>query len=86
MTLNNQMSLADLRDDPEKVVQEIAEGRQTVALTQDGQEVAVIQSKADYEAAVEEREFMRGVVAGLNDLEEGRRVSIDDVRRDLALD
>jgi len=40
---------------------------------------------AEFEAAQEEREFMRAVIAGLFDLEEGREVSVEDARRTLGL-
>ena len=48
--------------------------------TRDG---AVLQSVDDYERAEEEREFIRAVVAGLADLEAGREVDSDEVRRRL---
>jgi len=43
-----------------------------VLLTSRGRGVAVMQTLPDYEAAQEERDFMRAVLAGLFDLEEGR--------------
>ena len=39
----------------------------------------------DYEAAEEERAFMRAVVAGLADLEAGREVSLADAKARLGL-
>ena len=44
-----------------------------------------VQSIGDYEKAEEEREFMRAVVIGMSDLEEGREVSFDDARTRLGL-
>lgn len=40
----------------------------------------MVQSLQDYEQVVEEREFMRGVVKGLTDLEEGREMSLAEVK------
>ena len=47
--------------------------------------VAVVQSVSDYEKAVEERVFMRAVVAGLADLEAGHEVSLDEASARLGL-
>ena len=51
-----------------------------------GRDVAVLQSVDDYERAEEEREFIRAVVAGLTDLEAGREVDSDEVKRLLGLE
>ena len=49
-----------------------------------GRGVAVLQSVADFNAAAEEREFMRAVVAGLSDLEAGRGLSAAEAMKRLA--
>ena len=56
-----------------------------VLVTKRGRDVAVLQSVDDYERAEEEREFIRAVVAGLADLEAGREVGSDEVKRRLGL-
>ena len=48
------------------------ESGRPVLLTNRGRGVAVVQSLKDYEAETEERSFLRGIVQGLMDLEEGR--------------
>ena len=58
---------------------------ETVLVTKRGRDVAVLQSVDDYERAEEEREFIRAVVAGLADLEAGREVDSDEVKRRLGL-
>ena len=45
-------------------------------LTSRGRGVAVVQSVAEFEAAEETRAFMRAVVEGLSDLEDGRELSL----------
>jgi hypothetical protein len=57
-----------------------------VLLTSRGHGVAVVQALPEFEAAQEEREFMRAVLAGLFDLEEGRETSLEDARRRLGID
>jgi predicted transcriptional regulator len=47
--------------------------------------VAVVQSVSDYEAAEEERAFLRAVVAGLADLDAGRELSVEDAKARLGL-
>ena len=42
--------------------------------------MAVVQSVSDFEKREEERAFMRAVVEGLADLEEGREVSLAEAR------
>ena len=68
--------LTDLKTNPGRVVRQVSDSRRPVLLTSRGRGVAVVQSIADYEAAEEEREFMRAVVQGLADLEAGREVSM----------
>ncbi len=78
--------LTDLKTNPGRVVRQVADSRRPVLLTSRGRGVAVVQSVAEYEAAEEEREFMRAVVQGIADVEAGREVSIDEVRARLGID
>ncbi len=72
------ISLSDLKVNPGRVVMRVAREHRRVLLTNRGRGVAVMQSVADYEAAEEERAFTRAVVAGFDDLEAGRDLSLDD--------
>ncbi len=77
--------LTDLKVNPGKVVRHAAEAHRPVLLTSRGRGVAIVQSVTDYEAAEEEREFMRAVVAGLADLDAGREFSLDEAKARLGL-
>jgi prevent-host-death family protein len=77
--------LTDLKANPGRVVRHVAEASRPVLLTSRGRGVAVMQSLADYEAAEEERAFMRAVVEGLADLEAGREVSLREAKTRLGL-
>ncbi|BAN68490.1 type II toxin-antitoxin system Phd/YefM family antitoxin [endosymbiont of unidentified scaly snail isolate Monju] len=77
--------MTDLKVNPGKVVRHAVETHRPVLLTSRGRGVAVVQSVADYEAAEEEREFMRAVVAGLADLDAGRELSLEEAKRRLGL-
>lgn len=77
--------LSDLKLNPGRVVRHAAEARRPVLLTSRGRGVAVVQSLTDYEAAEDERAFMRAVVEGLADLEAGRDVSLAEAKARLGL-
>jgi prevent-host-death family protein len=77
--------LTDLKVNPGRVVKHITEVHRPVLITSRGRGVAVVQSVADYEKAEEERAFMRAVVAGLADLENGRESSLEVAKQRLGL-
>jgi prevent-host-death family protein len=77
--------LTQMRVNPGKVVHQVDETHRPVLLTSRGRGVAVVQALADFEAATEERAFLRGVVQGLMDLEEGRETDLGAVKQRLGL-
>ena len=78
--------LGDMKVNPGRIVRRLDETGRPVLLTSHGRGVAVIQALSEFEAAQEEREFMRAVVAGLSDIEAGRVSTLEDVKRSLGLD
>lgn len=77
--------ISDLKVNPGKIVRQVQEAHRPVVLTKRGRGVAVVQSLKDYEAGVEEQSFMKAVVKGMTDLEEGREVSLAEVKKKLAI-
>ncbi len=77
--------LTDLKVNPGRVVKHAAESRRPVLLTSRGRGVAIVQSVAEYEKEQEERGFLRAVVEGLADLEEGREISLGEAKARLGL-
>ena len=77
--------LSDLKANPGRVVRQVAQTRRPVLLTNRGRGVAVVQALTKYEADTEEREFLRAVVLGLVDLEEGREMDLAEVKTRLGL-
>ena len=75
-----------MKINPGKIVRRVDETGRPVLLTSHGRGVAGVQALSEYEAAQEERDFMRAVVAGLADIEAGRVVSLADVKRRLGLE
>ena len=78
--------LGEMKVNPGKIVRRVDETGRPVLLTSHGRGVAVVQALSEYEASQEEREFMRAVVAGLADIDAGRVMPLDEVRRRLSLD
>jgi len=75
--------ISDLKINPGRVVRQIQEVHRPVVLTKRGRGVAVMQALHDYESDIEERVFMKAIVKGLIDLEEGRELSLSDVKKQL---
>jgi prevent-host-death family protein len=75
--------LSDVKVNPGRIVRQVTEAHRPVLLTSRGRAVAVVQSVKDFEAAAEERRFLRDVVQGLVDLEEGRELSLPEVKKRL---
>ena len=77
--------LSDMKVNPGRVVNQVDKTRRPVLLTNRGRGVAVVQSLKDYETETDERAFLRGIVQGLMDLEEGREMNLADVKKRLGL-
>jgi prevent-host-death family protein len=79
------VSLTDMKCDPSRVVSHAHKTHRPVILTEKGRGVAIVQAIKDYESETEERAFLRGVVQGVLDLEEGRELDLDTVKKRLGL-
>ncbi len=77
--------ISDLKVNPGKIVRQLQEVHRPVVLTNRGRSVAVMQALNDYESDVEERAFMKAVVKGMVDLEEGREISLDNAKKRLKI-
>ena len=80
------VTLTDMKTNPERVVRPAVESHRPVLVTHRGRSIAVVQSVADYEAAEEERAFLRAVVEGLADLEAGRNVPLREAKTRLGIE
>ena len=78
--------LSDLKTNPGRVVKHVTRARRPVLVTSRGRGVAVVQALVDFEAAEEERVFMRAVVEGLSDFEAGRDVPLQEAKVRLGLE
>ena len=75
--------ISDLKINPGRIIKQVQEVHRPVVLTNRGRGVAVVQALHDYESDVEERAFMKAVVKGIIDLEEGRELSLAEVKKRL---
>lgn len=77
--------LSDLKANPGKVIRHVSEVHRPVLLTNRGRGVAVMQDLRDYEKAEEKYSFMRAVVDGMVELDQGRETSLAEVKNRLGL-
>lgn len=78
--------LSDLKVNPGRIVTQVDRTRRPVLLTSRGRGVAVVQALTEYEAEAEERDFLRGVVRGLMDLDDGRQTDLAGVKARLGIE
>lgn len=77
--------ISDLKVNPGRIVAQVDKTHRPVLVTSRGRGVAVVQSVKDYEADSEERAFLKAVMQGMMDVEEGRTVSLDAAKKRLGL-
>jgi len=80
------MPITDLKINPGRIVKQVGAVHRPVLLTSRGRGVAVVQALDDFEAAAEERDFMRAVVQGILDLESGRETDLQEVKKRLGIE
>ncbi|MBU1696422.1 MAG: type II toxin-antitoxin system Phd/YefM family antitoxin [Proteobacteria bacterium] len=78
--------ISDLKVNPGKIIRQVQEEHRPVVLTNRGRGVAVVQALSDFESDSEERTFMRAVLKGMVDLEEGRELSFEEAKKYLNIE
>lgn len=79
------VALKDIKINPGKVVKQVEKTHRPVLLTNRGRGVAVIQSVDDYEAQIEERDLLKAILKGLDDVEQGRVMDLESVKKRFGL-
>jgi prevent-host-death family protein len=79
------VSLSSIKINPGKLVNQVAETHRPVLLTSRGRGVAVIQSLEDYEKSMDACDFMRAVVQGVAEIDEGKSLGLEEVKNTLGL-
>jgi prevent-host-death family protein len=75
--------LSYLKINPGRIMNQIDVTHRPVLLTNRGRGVAVLQSLNDYEADTEERAFMKALLSGFADIEEGRTATLAEAKKRL---
>lgn len=68
--------VTDLKVNPGKIIKQTTETHHPVLLTSRGRGVAIVQSLKEYEAAEEEKAFLKAISQGLMDICENRAVQV----------
>lgn len=63
----------------------VAENNQPVVITQNGKPAGVLLSPAEFDRLMERERFLTDVAAGVADLDAGRTVTTDELKRRLGL-
>jgi prevent-host-death family protein len=77
--------ISDLKINPRRIIDQVDKTHRPVLVTSRGRGVAIVEALKDYEAKAEEQAFLRGVVRGLMDIEEGKEISLADVKKHLGM-
>lgn len=75
--------VSEMKNNPARVIDQVAETHRPVLLTNRGKGVAVIQSLEDFEREAEERALMKAIAEGMEDLRQGRVSPLQDVKKRL---
>jgi prevent-host-death family protein len=79
------ISLSDLKVNPGKVINHAKDSHRPILLTSRGRGVAVLQGIEEFEKNGEELAFVKAIAQGLVDIEEGKTMSLKDVKKSLGL-
>lgn len=66
--------VTEFRTNTSEILENLKKNRRTIILTQHGRPAAVLESVEEYQRKLEELRFMKGLVAGLRDIESGQVV------------
>ncbi|MDD4168873.1 MAG: type II toxin-antitoxin system Phd/YefM family antitoxin [Desulfotomaculaceae bacterium] len=61
--------VTEFRANTSEIIESLRKSRRTIILTQHGRPAAVLESVEEYQRKLEELRFMKGLVAGLRDIE-----------------
>ena len=75
--------VTEFRANTSEVLESLKKNRRTIILTQHGRPAAVLEFVEEYQRKQEEFRFMKGLVAGLRDIESDQVVSGEDFFQDL---
>jgi len=75
--------VTEFRSNTSEILESLKKNRRTIILTQHGRPAAVLESVEEYQRKLEELRFMKGLVAGMRDIESEQVVDGEDFFQDL---
>lgn len=66
--------VTEFRANTSEIIENLKRTRRTIILTQHGRPAAVLESVEEYQRKQEELRFLKGLVAGMRDLDSGKSV------------
>lgn len=78
--------LSDLKINPGKIINHTKDTHRPVLLTSRGRGVAVMQSLEDYEKNAEDLSFVKAVAQGFLEIQEGKTLPLDAVKKRLGIE
>jgi len=77
--------LSELKVNPGKIVNRAKNTHRPILLTSRGKGIAVVQGLTEYEENEERREFMKAVIQGLVEINEGNEQELSEVKKKLGI-
>jgi prevent-host-death family protein len=78
-TINEHIPIATARDDLDAIVQRARETKRPVVITYNGDPAVVLIDAVQYQKELQERDHLRAILAGEDDIRKGRIVSHEEV-------
>lgn len=78
--------ISDFKVNPGRVINQVRETNRPVLVTSRGRGIAVVQNLEDFERNQEELAFLRAISKGLQDIDEGKTMSLEDAKRRLGIE
>ena len=79
----NIVSLSDFKNRASKMINEVQSSRNPLVITQNGKAAAVLISPADFDFLSEQTRFIESVQRGMEDVQQGRVLSDEDLEEAL---
>lgn len=82
-TVNEQISVASMRDDLDAVIERAQRTKQPIVVTRNGNAAVVLIDAVQYQKEKEERDILRAVLEGRQDIRQGRVYTLEEVEAEL---
>ncbi len=77
------ISLSDFKNNASKMLHQVQDSHRPIIITQNGRPAGVLLSPAEFDLLSEQNRFVQAVQNGLNDVEQGRLLTDDELEKAL---